>query len=422
MENKWEYDYSNLYNQNNQNQSNQPSQAAQPQGEEQAQQAPPTPGPQPAPRKHHGNGKILRRVVALVVAAAVCFGGGYAGALLAMKQNPQRVIYQGTSTGADSNATSVSANATDLSTVASVISPSVVAITTEEVVNSNYAFWFGGQYVQSGAGSGVIMTSDGYIITNQHVVDGASSITVTLSDGTEYPATLVGSDSVNDIAVIKIDADGLTPAVMGDSDNLVVGQTVIAVGNPLGVLGGTVTDGIISALNRDVTVNNQKMSLIQTNAAISPGNSGGGLFDANGQLVGIVNAKSSGTNTEGLGFAIPINTALSVATDLIDNGHVTGRPALGVSVIDIQDSQTAAQYGVSTPGVYIAQVNDGSAAAAAGLQAGDRIIAVEDVAVETKEQVSEEIRKHNVGDTINLQIARDGQMLTVAVTLQESQG
>ena len=420
MENKWEYDYSNLYNQNNQTQ----NQEVRPPENQQDPGAAPPPPPvqefQQPKKKGHGR-KILSRILALVLVAAVGFGGGYGGALLALKQNPQRVIYQGT-TNSDGSVANLTTDTLDLTTVSSMVTPSVVAITTEEVVTSNYGFWFGGEYVQSGAGSGVIMTSDGYIITNQHVVEGASTITVTLSDDTEYPATLVGSDSVNDIAVIKIEAEGLTPAVMGNSDNLVVGQSVIAVGNPMGVLGGTVTNGIISALNRDVTVNNQKMTLIQTNAAISPGNSGGGLFDANGQLIGIVNAKSSGSNTEGLGFAIPINTALSVATDLIDNGYVTGRPALGITVVDVQDSQTAAQMGVSSAGVYVYQVNEGSGAEAAGIQPGDRIIAVENVLVENKEQVSEEVRNHNVGDTIQLQIAREGNIMTVEVTLGESQG
>ena len=420
MENKWEYDYSNLYNQNNQPQN---QEVRPPENQQDPGAAPPPPPmqePQQPKKKGHGR-KILSRILALVLVAAVGFGGGYGGALLALKQNPQRVIYQGT-TNSDGSVANLTTDTLDLTTVSSMVTPSVVAITTEEVVTSNYGFWFGGEYVQSGAGSGVIMTSDGYIITNQHVVEGASTITVTLSDDTEYPATLVGSDSVNDIAVIKIEAEGLTPAVMGNSDNLVVGQSVIAVGNPMGVLGGTVTNGIISALNRDVTVNNQKMTLIQTNAAISPGNSGGGLFDANGQLIGIVNAKSSGSNTEGLGFAIPINTALSVATDLIDNGYVTGRPALGITVVDVQDSQTAAQMGVSSAGVYVYQVSEGSGAQAAGIQPGDRIIAVENVLVETKEQVSEEVRNHNVGDTIQLQIARDGNIMNVEVTLGESQG
>ena len=420
MENKWEYDYSNLYNQNNQPQN---PEVRPPENQQDPGAAPPPPPmqePQQPKKKGHGR-KILSRILALVLVAAVGFGGGYGGALLALKQNPQRVIYQGT-TNSDGSVANLTTDTLDLTTVSSMVTPSVVAITTEEVVTSNYGFWFGGEYVQSGAGSGVIMTSDGYIITNQHVVEGASTITVTLSDDTEYPATLVGSDSVNDIAVIKIEAEGLTPAVMGNSDNLVVGQSVIAVGNPMGVLGGTVTNGIISALNRDVTVNNQKMTLIQTNAAISPGNSGGGLFDANGQLIGIVNAKSSGSNTEGLGFAIPINTALSVATDLIDNGYVTGRPALGITVVDVQDSQTAAQMGVSSAGVYVYQVSEGSGAQAAGIQPGDRIIAVENVLVETKEQVSEEVRNHNVGDTIQLQIARDGNIMNVEVTLGESQG
>lgn len=188
----------------------------------------------------------------------------------------------------------------------------MVEVTTEAVTTN--AFF--GQYVQSGAGSGVIITEDGYIITNNHVVSGASQVTVRTSDGTEYPATVVGADSKTDIAVLKIEATGLTPAVVGDSDSLQVGEFTLAVGNPLGELGGTVTDGIISALDREVTVENQTMNLLQTNAAVSPGNSGGGLFNERGELIGIVNAKSSGQNAEGLGLRDPCQ-----------HGHSGGRGA-----------------------------------------------------------------------------------------------
>lgn len=193
--------------------------------------------------------------------------------------------------------------------VVSRVSESVVEITTSHVANDI----FYGQYVKSGAGSGVIIDStNGYIITNSHVVDGARDISVILTNGAKYNATLVGSDPSKDIALVKIDAkrNTLTAATIGTSKNLVVGQEVVAIGNPLGSLGGTVTDGIISALDRSVSVDGKKMTLMQTNAAINPGNSGGGLFDRAGRLIGIVNAKKSSTGIEGLGFAVPIDVAM----------------------------------------------------------------------------------------------------------------
>lgn len=211
--------------------------------------------------------------------------------------------------------------------IASVVSPSVVAITTEQMSSSQT--WFGGYYVQSGAGSGVIISQDGYILTCAHVVSGATSVKVQLNGSDEsYDATVVGQDSTSDIAVLKIDATGLTPAVIGDSDALAVGEVAVAVGNPLGTLSNTVTDGIVSALNRQVTVQDNDMTLIQTDASISPGNSGGGLFNANGELIGIVNAKSSYSEAEGIGFAIPINTAMEIGRQLIENGSVA-RPGAG---------------------------------------------------------------------------------------------
>lgn len=185
------------------------------------------------------------------------------------------------------------------------VADTVVEITTTNVVTDR----FYGQYITSGAGSGVIISENGYIITNHHVIDGARTITVRLTDGSEFSAKLVGSDADTDIAVLKIQATGLSYAVMGSSASLVVGQEVVAIGNPLGSLGGTVTDGIISALDRTVVVDGHKMTLMQTNAAINPGNSGGGLFNRAGELIGIVNAKQADTGIEGLGFAVPIDVA-----------------------------------------------------------------------------------------------------------------
>ena len=211
--------------------------------------------------KNGGGKKWALRIVAGAACLGVCFGTGYGGAVLAMRNNSaNRVV---TNMVPRTDGTAVVSN-NDFSAVSAKVAPSVVVITTESMVTSNN--WFGGQYVQSGAGSGVVLTEDGYIITCNHVVSGANNIKVSLNDGTEYTATLVGGDSTTDVAVLKIDATGLTPATIGDSDSLAVGQSVLAVGNPLGELGGTVTGGMISALNREVTIEDQTMSLIQMDA------------------------------------------------------------------------------------------------------------------------------------------------------------
>ena len=383
-----------------------------------------TQDPQQQPPEHHnaprsaknGSGKKWAlRIAAGAACLGVCFGTGYGGAVLAMRNNSaNRVV---TNMVQRTDGTAVVSN-NDFSAVSAKVAPSVVVITTESMVTSNN--WFGGQYVQSGAGSGVVLTEDGYIITCNHVVSGANNIKVSLNDGTEYTATLVGGDATTDVAVLKIDATGLTPATIGDSDSLAVGQSVLAVGNPLGELGGTVTGGMISALNREVTIEDQTMSLIQMDASVSPGNSGGALFNASGDLIGIVNAKSSGDYAEGLGFAIPINNAYNVAMDLIQSGYVTGRPQLGISVITITDAATAARYGVTSAGIYISQVNPGSGAEKAGLQAGDRIVSVDNVLAETANDVVSRVQEKSVGDTVSLQVARKGQLITVEVELTEA--
>ena len=414
MENKWEYDYSGLY-QNGYN-------PAPPAGSEPSGQTPgdggmpgaPMGGGEP-PRKKRGTGKkVLAGALALVLVAAVSFGGGFAGYMVASKNGGQAVMYQAAPSG---NATSTSSSTGSLADVASAVSPSVVVVTTEQIVTDNY-FW-GGQQVLSGAGSGVILTTDGYIVTNYHVVEGAQQVTVTLHDDSTYTATVVGSDQQSDIALLKIEADGLTPAVLGDSDNVQVGEVVIAVGNPMGTLGGTVTDGIVSALNRDITVEGNQMTLMQTSAAISPGNSGGGLFNTNGELIAIVNAKYSDEDAEGLGFAIPVNTMKTVVQDLLENGYVTGRPALGITVITVGDVQTAMQYGVSSLGVYVNSVDAGSGAEAAGMKAGDRIVSIGTQLVETTDDVTNALKNYNVGDVVEIQVDRGRELITLQVTLGE---
>ena len=384
---------------------------------------------QPPKKKKKFNGKrVARSAVALVLAAAMGFAGGFVGAKFggSGKVVIQQVAPSTTAdsaSGSDSSITAASSSGSSLTTeqVADLVSPSVVVITTEQVVYSQWS-WYGQNQVESGAGSGVIISSDGYILTCAHVVDGASTITVTIGDK-DYTATLVGEDTTSDIAVIKIDADGLTPATVGNSDSLKVGQSVMAVGNPLGELGGTVTGGMISALNRSVTIQGSSsvntMSLIQMDASVSPGNSGGGLFNMNGELVGIVNAKSSSSDAEGLGFAIPINDAIKVAQELLENGYVTGRPYLGITYLAVTDAQTASQLGVNAYGVYVVEVVKGGPAEKAGLQAGDRIVSVDGTEIASKDDLGTLMQKHAAGDTLSITIARDGQMQTVNVTLGE---
>lgn len=374
----------------------------------------------PVPQKKKGS-KVLLRVLACIGVAALGFGGGLGGAVVASRAGltGNQVVVQQVERSTDATAAgSTDGTSMSVQQIASVVSPSVVAITTEQMSSSQT--WFGGYYVQSGAGSGVIISQDGYILTCAHVVSGATSVKVQLNGSDEsYDATVVGQDSTSDIAVLKIDATGLTPAVIGDSDALAVGEVAVAVGNPLGTLSNTVTDGIVSALNRQVTVQDNDMTLIQTDASISPGNSGGGLFNANGELIGIVNAKSSYSEAEGIGFAIPINTAMEIGQQLIENGSVA-RPALGVKIMDVTDAQTAQQLGVSTMGVYVVEVTKGSGADAAGVQAGDRVLAVDDTAVSDSSALKNYLKDKGIGDTVNLQVERDGKVLTLAVTLGSS--
>ena len=301
--------------------------------------------------------------------------------------------------------------------VAALVKSSVVEINTEFTTRS---MWF--QYVNGGAGSGVILSEDGYIITNAHVVMNsdetalADTITVRLADGTEYGAEVKGYDNEADIAVLKIEAEGLTPVQCGNSDNLAVGEEVLVVGNPLGELGGSVTNGIISSTEREIEVNGTKMKLIQTNAAVNPGNSGGGMFNMRGQLVGIVNAKSSGQDIEGIGFAIPANNALSVTEQLMEYGYVRGKIEIGVQFRLVQQSNYSSYYNIR-PGIYVEaftkDYNDGA------LKIGDRIIAIDGNEVSTLEDISSIVRASSVGDKLKFQFYRDGKLTEAEVTCYE---
>ena len=244
-----------------------------------------------------------------------------------------------------------------------------------------------------------------------------------LTNQKTYTAKLIGKDSTLDIALLKIEETDLTTATFGDSAKLSVGQVAIAIGNPLGQLGGTVTDGIISAMDREITIDGKKMNLLQTNAAINPGNSGGGLFDANGNLIGIVVAKSSstssGTSVEGLGFAIPINDVVSVLDDLKTNGRVTNRAYLGVNVVDIINENAKFMYRVEKEGVYVSYVQPDSAAQQAGIKAYDRLVKIDDKEISESTDLTNYLAKHKKGDKVKIVVERDGKEITLDVTLGE---
>ncbi len=308
------------------------------------------------------------------------------------------------------NASAATLVAVDLADTVELASPSVVEVFTEtKQVSPSYQ-----EYVTEGAGSGVVLTADGYIVTNHHVIDGASAIRVRLSGENAYAASLVGTDEKTDLAVLKIEASGLTPAKLSDSSQIRVGDFVIAIGNPLGELGGTVTEGIISAKDREITIDGQAMTLLQTSAAVNPGNSGGGLFDLDGELVGVVNAKSAGSDIEGLAFAIPSNTVQHVAQELIQHGYVTGRPQLGVSVTKVSRPSMGWQTYFDKPGVYIAQTVEDN-----GLRVGDRIIQMDGMAISSSADISAVLDRHSVGDTVKVIVSRGGRETSVSVTLTE---
>lgn len=311
------------------------------------------------------------------------------------------------------------------------VKPSVVGIsaTVQTQIDDIYSmFGYGQGTTQTGTatGTGIVMTKDGYILTNAHVVEDAVEVTVILNDedNTEYKATVVGEDTSSDIAVLKIQADNLTPAEFGNSDNLVVGDYAYAIGNPLGFeLSNTFTPGIISGLDRTVTINDNEMTLIQTSAAINSGNSGGPLVNSKGQVIGIVSSKisssysSNSASVEGLGFAIPITSAKTIIDDLVSYGYVTGRPQLGITAETIDD--TKSRYYNVPVGVYIRFMDSNGAACEAGLQVGDIITGVNGETITSSSELSAELKKYNAGDTIQVTYYRNGKELTISVKLHE---
>ena len=287
--------------------------------------------------------------------------------------------------------------------------PSVVTVTTRT---------YGG----AGLGTGVIMSRDGYIITNRHVIEDAEAISVQLYDGAEFPAAIVGSDAVSDLAVLKVEAQDLQPARFGDSDSLRVGDLAVAIGNPLGVgLRGTMTDGIISGISRDLTVSGRKMTLLQTNAALNSGNSGGPLLNCYGQVVGLCAAKLQGDyftgNVEGLGFAIPMSTVKPIVDDLIHTGYVTGRGAIGIMAESLP--MRARIYFGLPEGAYVTEVDPVSDAYLKGLREGDIITAFNGQPVSDPAALNAMKDLFSAGDTVTLSVFRDGNFLQLEVVLME---
>ena len=300
--------------------------------------------------------------------------------------------------------------------IVDMVGPAVVGISCKSPASYYGYYGYGSQ--QESSGSGVIISQDGYIVTNNHVVENANEVTVILNTSETYAASIVGTDPKTDLAVLKIDASELPFAQMGHSSELRVGDTAIAIGNPLGQeFAGTTTQGIISGLNRSITIDNKQLNLIQTDAAINPGNSGGALVNAYGHLIGINTAKISSSSLEGLGFAIPIDEAKPIITDLIDNGYVKGRPIIGIGGRAVTEEDAKA-YGLKV-GVYVSSMTADSPAQMAGVKIGDIIVECQGEKVKTVEDINEIKNKLQPGDKLEIKVYRQGKYKNITLILGE---
>ena len=398
-------------------------------------QQPPMP-PQRPNRKKSGAGKAI----ALVLCCALVGGGAgvggaavYSAATASSAPNVPAVgsiqpgnrgegtiIYRN-----DSDPAPVTVKQADgltpmsLSEINAAYADSCVCVSVQATVRQGYY-----QYQTSGAGSGFIISEDGYIVTNYHVIDGATAIKVTLNNGESYDAKLVGGEELNDVAVLKVDGlTGLKPVVLGDSDDLVVGETVCTIGNALGTLSFSLTSGAVSATGRSVTMSDGTvMNMIQTECTINSGNSGGPLFDSYGRVAGITSAKysnngSTDASIEGIGFAIPINDVIGIITDYMEVGYVTGRPSMGIVVAEVKEEY---QQVFGWPaGVYVNSVEPGSCAERAGLKQGDIITRLNDTEVGTPNELTSAKNRFKAGETAQLTVYRAGEELTLSITFDE---
>ncbi len=381
--------------------------------------------------KKHGFGRIIAACLVCALLGGIC-GGGATGLIMRSRMStaseagvaPETVI---TTTKSEPSkiTTSIVQPGNELSPkeIYDIACRQVVAISTE-ITTTNF---FG--YTSSAAvsGSGFIISPDGYILTNHHVIEDAArggyAITVLMYDGTKYDATIVGYEADNDVAVLKIDAVDLDAAVLGDSDGLNVGDDVYAVGNPLGELEYTMTRGMISARDRELSSTDSQTGVItsinmfQIDAAVNSGNSGGPVYDDHGEVVGIVTAKYSRTGVEGLGFAIPINDAVSIATDLITNGYVTGKAYMGITAQTV--SSTVAQYYNMVEGAFVYSIEPGSCAEKCGLNVGDIIVSMDDKEITSSSSLTTEKKNYKAGDSAVLKVFRNGDYIELTITFDE---
>ena len=391
------------------------------------------PGPE-SPGKRPG--RFTKRAIALLLACVVVGGAAGAGGAAAYQQfaKPDTVVYQGERPTVDVD-TVANSNGGQPMTPEQLYAANLASCVGITVSTTSVNI-FGQTTTSAASGSGFVLTQDGYIVTNYHVIedavdDSSVSIEVSFADGTQYTATLVGGEQDNDVAVLKIDATGLQPVTLGDSEQLVVGETVYTIGNPLGELTYSLSNGLVSALDRLITTSStnqttgQKetttLNVLQTNCDINPGNSGGPLFDSYGNVVGIVTAKytqtSSGVSAEGLGFALPINDVKDIISDLIEHGYVTGKPYMGIQVSSVPDY--AQHYGVSA-GAYVESVADGSCAQKAGLQPNDIITAIDDTAIDSSTALTAALSSnYKAGDTATLTVIRGSEELKLTITFDE---
>lgn len=380
------------------------------------------------PKKSH-KGRGVGKVIALVLCCALVGGGAGVGGA---------AIYAAATSGGNDSATTIYQNKTpttavniqqadgikemSLSEIYAAYADSCVCVNVTATVQQGFY-----QYEASGAGSGFIISEDGYIVTNYHVIEDATTIKVTLNNGDSYDAVLIGGEELNDVAVLKINGvTGLKPVVLGDSDSLVVGETVSTIGNALGSYSFSQTSGTVSGTGRSVTMSDGTvMNMIQTNCTINNGNSGGPLFDQYGRVVGITSAKlsnngstsSSEATIEGMGFAIPINDVLDIITDYMQYGYVTGRPSMGITVANVTEEYQKV-FGWPA-GVYVNSVENGSCAQAAGLKQGDIITKLGDTEVASVSELTAAKNQHKAGESASVTVYRSGEYLTMSITFDE---
>jgi serine protease Do len=367
------------------------------------------------PKRRKRKTPLLKIVAVMLACMLLGTAGGALGTHLYLHLSPAAEtllpsLERGVPSAIITNLTSSHTDKLSLQEIYANSNPSVVAVAIE--ISGRNTF---GQTVNlPSAGSGFVISSDGYIVTNNHVVEGASTIKIQMSDGKSYDAEVVGTDSYTDLAVLKIDAKGLRYLTFGNSDSLLVGNQVSAIGNPLGQFANTFTVGYISALHREINIDGIPRTMLQTDAALNRGNSGGPLFNEYGFVIGVVTAKSGGSDVEGLGFAIPSNIAGDIVQQLIDNGYVKGRPFLGISA-------QSRMPNFALPVLEVTSVEPGSGADKAGIEAGDYIIEVDGTRVATREALLGALYRSNVGDTIKVKIQRGNQVINLDVTLGEKQ-